>query len=174
MKRVLFIIASIFVAASFSVCYGQKKNRTVKAKPQTATTQSTEQQQNQAQTQQQQQQQQSSTKSSPAYGELVMRKVEVEADLKQLLVDYTEEHPRAKEKKVELDALNREMDKIAAMDNAMIPKLTSTIGKLILRKIELEAEMFRLSGQYAKDHPFIKKTRDKLEVIEGEIQKALQ
>ena len=168
MKKYLASIAFVFVVTSFSVCHGQKRTKAAKTKTQPQAAQSTEQQ-NQTQPQQQ-----GSTKSTPAYGELVMRKVEVEADLKQLLVDYTEEHPRAKEKKTELDAINREMDRIAAMDKAMIPKLTTTVGKLILRKIELETEIFKMKEQYAEDHPFIKKAKDKLEVIEGEIQKVLQ
>ncbi|GEM_PF-1787353 len=161
MKRFFAVITFLIFVLSFSVCYGQKNKKTKptpQPQPQTQSTQT----------------QQGSTKSSPAYIELTLRKVEVEAELKEILVDYTEAHPKAKNKQAEISSLNREMERIASMNASMIPRMTATFGKLILRKVELEAEINTMLLQYEESHPQIKKTKDKLEIIEQEIQKILQ
>ena len=161
MKRFFAVTTFSIFVLSFSVCYGQKTKKTKPTpQPQTQPTQ--------------QQTPQGSTKSSPAYIELTLRKVEVEAELNELLVEYTEEHPKARVKQAEINSLNREMDRIAAMDASMIPRMTATFGKLVLRKVELETEVNKMLLQYEEGHPQIKKTKDKLEIIEREIQRILQ
>ena len=171
MKKVIYIAAILLIATSFSVSYGQKRSKNKLSKP--PATQTT-QPQTQPPQQTVPQTQQGSTKSSAAYGELVLRKVEVEAEYKEMLVDYTEEHPKLKIKKAEIDNLNLEMEKIAAMDISFAPKLTATVGKLVLKKIDLQTEVNKLLLQYAEDHDLVKRAKQKVAVIEEEIQKVLQ
>jgi uncharacterized protein involved in exopolysaccharide biosynthesis len=169
MKKAIYIAAVLLIATSFS--YGQKRNKSKVTKP---PANQTTQPQTQPQPQTAPQTPQGSTKSSAAYGELVLRKVEVEAECKEMLVDYTEEHPKVKIKKAEIDNLNAEMDKIAAMDTSLIPKLTATVGKLILKKIDLQTEVNKLLLQYSEDHDLVKRAKQKVAVMEEEIQKVLQ
>lgn len=158
MKKVFYITGFLLIALSFQISYGQKKNR-----KKTPT-------QQQAQTQPQQ----FATKATPAYAELVNRKVEVEADYKELLVDYTEENPKVKIKKAELTSINLEMAKIVVMDASMAPKLTASLGKLLLRKIELEREVNELLLKFSEEHPSVIKAKEKVVVLDQEIQKILQ
>jgi uncharacterized protein involved in exopolysaccharide biosynthesis len=173
MKKIIYIAAVLLIATSFS--YGQKRNKSKLTKPPAAqTAQPQTQPQPQTVPQTVPQTPQGSTKSTEAYGALVLRKVEVEAEYKEMLVDYTEEHPRVKIKKAEIDSLNFEMEKIAAMDSSFIPKLTATVGKLVLKKIDLQTEVNKLLLQYSEDHDLVKRAKQKVAVIEEEIQKVLQ
>jgi uncharacterized protein involved in exopolysaccharide biosynthesis len=164
MKKVFYIVSVLLIAVSFQISYGQKSKRK---------TQKNAQQQAQTQTAAQPPFQEGSTKSSAAYIELVNRKVEVEADYKELLVDYTEENPKVKIKKAELTSLNLEMAKINMMDASMIPKLTMSFGKLLLRKIDLEKNVSELLLKFSEEHPSVIKAKEKVQVLEQEIQKIL-
>lgn len=157
MKKVFYIAGFLLIAFSFQISFGQKRSKNKSAKPPAP-----------------EQPQQGATKSTPAYAELVNKKVEVEADYKELLVDYTEENPKVKIKKAELTSINLEMAKITVMDASMIPKLTASFGKLVLRKIELEREMNELLLKFSEEHPSVIKAKEKVVVLEQEIQKILQ
>ncbi len=117
---------------------------------------------------------QASAKNSPAYGELVLRRTELEVDYKEILVEYTENHPNALAKKSVIDAIDAELKNIEAMPASQIPKLTSPLGKLILRKVELETELKNLQQEYTDDFPDVKKTKTRLEAFQAEIKKMLQ
>lgn len=156
MKKVFYITGFLLIAFSFQISYGQKKSK--KKTP----------------AQQQTQPQQVAAKATPAYAELVNRKVEVEADYKELLVDYTEENPKVKIKKAELTSINLELAKITVMDASMIQKLTASFGKLLLRKIELEREVHELQLKFSEEHPSVIKAKEKVAVLDQEIQKILQ
>jgi len=107
----------------------------------------------------------SAVKSSPAYAEVLLRKTERESELEEFLLDYTEEFPKVKEIKFELGLLNKEMDKILAVNTAEFGKLTLALGKLIVRKIELETDLWNLRRQYSDDHPEVKRAKRKVEVF---------
>lgn len=170
MKKVIYILAILFIGLSVSTSFGQK-GKTKSPKPNT-TQQNPPQPQTQTQTPEPIQQ--GSTKSTAAYIELVNRKVEVEAEYKELLVDYTEEHPKVKIKRAELTSINYEMAKMVVMDVSMIPKLTQAFGKIILRKIELEKEVNELLLKLSEVHPTVIKAKEKVAIMEQEIQKILQ
>ncbi len=113
------------------------------------------------------------TKSSPAYAELLLRKAERESELEEFLLDYTEEFPKVKEIKFELGLLNKEMNKILAVNSAESGKLTLALGKLIVRKIELETDLWNLRRQYNDDHPEVKRAKRKVEVFEKAVKEVL-
>jgi hypothetical protein len=112
-------------------------------------------------------------KSSPAYAELLLRKTERESELEEFLLDYTEEFPKVKELRFELDLLSKEMDKILAVNVSEAGKLTLALGKLIVRKTELEVDVWNLKRQYSDDHQEVKRAKRKLETFEKAIKEIL-
>ena len=51
----------------------------------------------------------SPSKLTAGFGNLILRKIAVEVELRKLLDDFTPTHPNVKNKRVELDALEREI-----------------------------------------------------------------
>ena len=115
----------------------------------------------------------SAAKSSPAYAELLLRRAERESALEEFLVDYTEEFPKVKEIKHELILIQKELDKITAISAAEAGKLTLALGKLMVRKIEIETDLWNLQRQYNNDHPEVKRTRRKVEVFDRAIKEII-
>ena len=112
-------------------------------------------------------------KSSAAYAELLLQKTELESTLESLLVDYTEEYPKIKGIRAELRLLQIEMDRLLAVKPENSGRLTLALGKLMLRKVELETELETLRAQYKDDHPDVKKAKRKVEVFEFAIKEIL-
>lgn len=112
-------------------------------------------------------------KASPAYAELLLRKTEREAQLEEFLIDYTEEFPKVKEIKFELGELQKQMDKVSAVSPADAAKLSLALGKLMVRKTELEVDLWNLLKQYNADHPEVKRARRKIEVYDNAIKEIL-
>ena len=112
-------------------------------------------------------------RSSAAYAELLLRRTELESSLESLLVDYTEDFPKIKEIRLELGFLKSEMDRLMVVKPAEAGKLTSALGKLMLRKVELEAELETLRLQYNDNYPDVKRAKRKVEVFENAIKEIL-
>lgn len=112
-------------------------------------------------------------KSSAAYAELLLQKAELESNLDALLVDYTEEYPKVKDIRLELGFLKVEMDRLLAVKPEQSGKLTLALGRLMLRKVELETELDTLRGQYKDDHPDVRKARKKVDTFEAAIKEIL-
>ncbi len=112
-------------------------------------------------------------KSTAAYAEVLLRKTERESELEEFLLDYTEEFPKVKEIKFELGLLQKELDKITVVNASDSGKLTLALGKLIVRKTEIETDLWNLRRQYADDHPEVKRARRKAEVYERAIKEIL-
>lgn len=114
-----------------------------------------------------------SVKSSPAYAEILLRKTELTAELESLLIEYTEEYPKVAELRAELGFLQKDLDRILAVSAADVPKLTTALGKLIVRKAELETDLWRLQKDYKDDHPDVKTAKRKAEIFETAIREIL-
>jgi len=112
-------------------------------------------------------------KFSPAYAELLLRKTEREAQLEEFLLDYTDEFPKVKEIKFELDLLQKQMEKVLAIGASDAPKLSLALGKLVVRKTELEVDYWNLLKQYNADHPEVKRAKRKIEVYEKAVKEIL-
>lgn len=113
-------------------------------------------------------------KSSPAFAEILLRKTERTAELEDLLVEYTEDFPKVKELRFELDLINKEMNRLTSVNAAEAGKLTLALGKLMLRKIELEVDYWNLQKQYNEEHPDVKQAKRKVDVFEAAIKEILQ
>ena len=112
-------------------------------------------------------------KSSPAYAELLLRKTEREAELEEFALDYTDEFPKVKEIKFEINLINQAMDRILAVNAADAGKLTLALGKLLVRKTELGTDLYKLHQQYTDERPEVKRLRRKIEIYEKAIKEIL-
>ncbi len=110
-------------------------------------------------------------KSSPAYAEVILRKTELSAELENLLLDYTEDFPKVKELRFEIGLLQKDLEKILATTDAS--KLTLALGKLIVRKVELQVDVWGLQKQYNDEHPNVKRAKKKVEIYEQAIKEIL-
>lgn len=152
MRKAEFTV--VFILILFSALFAQAQMKTKIETAKTATAQA--------------------VKSSPAYAELLLRKTERAAELEDLLIEYTEDFPKVKELRSELDLINREMNRITAVNAADAGKLTLALGKLMSRKIDLEMEYSNLQSQYKDEHPDVKQAKRKVEVFEAAIKEILQ
>ncbi len=112
-------------------------------------------------------------KATPAYAEVLLNRTELEAELEDLLVAYTLEYPAVKNIQFKLGLIKQEMTKLLAVKPAESQKLTLALGKLIVRKIELEGELWNLQKQYGDEHPTVKKAKRKVLVFESAIKDVL-
>ena len=112
-------------------------------------------------------------RSSPAYSEVLLRKAELEADVESLLVDHTDDFPKIQEERYALTVIDAEMKKLLAVKPSDVSKLTLALGKLMVRKVEVETELWRLRKQYSNDHPEVKRAKKKAEIFEKAINEIL-
>ncbi len=112
-------------------------------------------------------------KSSPAYAELLVEKTELEAQLEDFLGDYKEDFPKIKELRFQLDLIQKAANRFLAVSASDAPKLTLALGKLTLRKIALETNLWNLQKQYKDDYPEVKRLKRKVEVFDRAIREIL-
>lgn len=109
-----------------------------------------------------------------AFAEVYAAKVEAEADLKVLTMEYPEGTQQVLEKKFERDLLNRQIRWLEALPSSSYSKMTTALGRLLVRKTQAEAAVKTLSENYADQHPALKKAQMRIEIFNSEIQKLLQ
>lgn len=112
-------------------------------------------------------------RSTPAYAELLLKKTELDSTLESLLVDYNESYPKVKELRSELTFLNTEILRLMTVKPADSGRLTLALGRLMLRKVELETELEALRAQYKDEHPDVRKLKRKIEIFESAIKEIL-
>ena len=151
-RKILFAFALLLFLQS--MCLSQ---RTVKAVP-TKTEQSSAFQ---------------SVTSSPAYAEVLLKKTELQSELESLVIDYTEDYPKVVEIRYSLTVLQKASERMLAVKAAESSKLTLALGKLIVRKIELETDLWSLQKNYKDDHPDVKRAKRKVEIYEAAIKEIL-
>lgn len=147
MSKLLFLIA-VILFVSVGVCFAQVKSSTTPAAS-------------------------DPVKSSPAYAEILLRKTELESDFESLIIEYTEEYPKITEIKYELSMIKKESDRLLAVKPADSAKLTLALGKLIVKKISLETDLWALLKNYNDGHPDVKRAKRKVEIFERAIKEIL-
>jgi uncharacterized small protein (DUF1192 family) len=115
-----------------------------------------------------------SVKTSPAYAEVLLRKTELLSDVESLLVEYTEAYPKVAELRQEISLLQRELDRLAAANAPDASRLSAALGKLMVRKCELDTDLWALQKQFNDQHPDVKRAKRKSEIFEGAINDILQ
>ncbi len=111
--------------------------------------------------------------SSPAYAEILLRRTEFEAEQEALSADYTDDFPRLREIRFILSALKTETARLSAVKQDEQSRLTLALGKLIIRKIEVETDLWHLSEKYRDEHPEVKRAKRKVEIFESAIKEIL-
>ena len=115
-----------------------------------------------------------SVKSSPAYAELLLRKTELTAELESLALEYTDEFPKIREAKFAVALLERDLTRLAATKATDAGKLTLALGKLMLRRVEVETELGLLQKTYKDEHPDVKRLKRKLEIFDSAVKDILE
>lgn len=148
MKNILLILIIIFAAAAMSFAQTKPAQKTAAADLQMI-------------------------KNSPAYAEVLLKKVSLDAEIEDLLVNYKEDFPKIKELRLKLDLTDKYLEKILAVKPAEAFKLSEALGKLIVQKIEYEAELAELRREYSEDYADVKRAKRKVEVYEKAINEIL-
>ena len=106
----------------------------------------------------------------PAYAEVLLKETELRAEVEALLADYTENFPKVKESRFALDLIAKEKARLVMAD---AEKLTLALGKIIVRKVEAEMDLWRLQQTLADGHPDVKRAKRKAEIFEAAIKEIL-
>jgi hypothetical protein len=115
----------------------------------------------------------SAIRSSAAYAEVLVIRTDLEANLESLRADYTEEFPKVREIRIQLDLIKKETDRLFATKSSDTSRLTQALGKLMVRKVELESDLLSLQQQYKDGHPDVVKAKRKVEIYENAIKEIL-
>lgn len=122
----------------------------------------------------QKEQKENPIKSSQAYAEVLLRKVELESTLEDLSVSYTDKYPKIQQIRYEIEKLNQELNRLLATNPNNASKLTIALGKLIVRKVQLEVDLWFLLQDYTEEADIVKRTRKKLLIFENAIKEIMQ
>ncbi len=114
---------------------------------------------------------QKAVKATPAFAEVILRKAELESEVESFLVSYTEDYPKLKETRFQLDLLNKDLTKLLTQTD--VSKLTLALGKLLVRKSELETDLWALQNQFSADHPDVKRAKRKVLSFQKAIKEIL-
>ncbi len=112
-------------------------------------------------------------KSSPAYAEVLFRKVVLEVELEDLLARYTEAFPRVKETRYELSALKQAMLKVINVKPSQSGKLSLALGKMLVQQAKYITDQKILEDRYNDEHPDVKSARRKAAIFGRAINKIL-
>lgn len=110
-------------------------------------------------------------KATPAYAELLLRRAELESEVESLMESYTEEFPKVKSTKYELDLTKKDLAKLLTQTDTT--KLSLSLGKLLVRKNEIETELWMLQNQYDNEYPQVKRTQRKLLSFQNAIKEIM-
>lgn len=151
--RLLKLIAAVFMFASAAIPVLAQKSDGAKSAPPAALRQW--------------------VASSPAYAELLLRRTELESELEALLIDYTEDHPKVQQNRYALTRINTEIGRFASVASQDAGKLTTALGRLMVRKVELEVDLWSLLKTYKDEHPDVKRARRRVQIYEAAIREIL-
>lgn len=112
-------------------------------------------------------------KATAAYAELRLKKAELEAELESLLVEYTDAFPKVKEIRTSLGLIQKESDRLQGAAGRDPSRLTLALGRLMVRKVELEADLIKLLENLQPAHPDAKRASRKVEIFEAAIRDIL-
>jgi hypothetical protein len=112
---------------------------------------------------------QSALKGTSAYAEVLLRKTELLADLEAFSPDYTEANPKMLDLRAELASIDKSMTRILAVKPSQANRLTEALGRMMVKKAALEADLLHLSRQYNKDYPDVKRAQRRVDLYESAI-----
>jgi len=110
---------------------------------------------------------------SAAYAEMLLLRTELDAEIEALAIDYTDEYPKLKEGRFKLALVKKELDRLLAVKPAEVSKLTLALGKMMVRKVELDTDFWILKNKYNEEHPDVKRAKRRVEIFEASIREVL-
>lgn len=113
-------------------------------------------------------------KSSATFAEIILRQADLESDLGELLVNYTNEHPKVQETQYELKILKNDLSYIAKFKGTQTNFLTEALGKLLVRRAQISTDYWVMQNRFSDEHPNTKKAKRKLVVFNNAIKKILE
>lgn len=116
---------------------------------------------------------QTEVRSSAAYAELMLKRAELQSELEALLVEYTEEFPKVVEGRYALEVIEKERARLLNIRAADTGKLTVALGKLLVRKVELEVELWTLRKTFQEVHPDVRRAKKKADIYEAAVKEIL-
>jgi hypothetical protein len=112
-------------------------------------------------------------RSTPAYSEVLLKETELRAEVEALLGEYTEEYPKLKESRFALGLVQKEKARLLMTAPVESEKLTLSLGRIMVRKVDAEVDLWRLQQSLADSHPDVKRAKRKVEVFEAAIREVL-
>ncbi len=110
---------------------------------------------------------------SSAFAEILLRSTDLESELESLLLDYTDDFPKVNEIKFTLSVLLRDRDRLMQSKPAETGRLSQGLGKLIVRRAELETDLWKLLQSYKDEHPDVKRAKRRVEIYDRAIKDIL-
>lgn len=110
---------------------------------------------------------------TPAYAELILRRTELQSEIEALVLSYTEEYPKLKEMRYTLTLVDRDIARLGKVKPSDTSRLTLALGKLMVRRIELETDLWKLQDTYKDEHPDVKRAKRRVEIYETSINEIL-
>jgi hypothetical protein len=110
---------------------------------------------------------------SAAYAEVLLRETELRAEVESLLLEHTEDFPSVKASRYAIALIEKEKGKLLSLSEKDFGKLTLALGKIQVRKVEAQMELWRLQQSLADGHPDVKRAKRKVEVFEAAIREIL-
>ncbi|HEX8639435.1 MAG TPA: hypothetical protein VF692_15300, partial [Pyrinomonadaceae bacterium] len=95
-------------------------------------------------------------------------------EVESLLIGYTEEFPKVKELRFEMESLKKEFSRLSGVDPVERSKLSSALGKLLVRKAGHETDLWSLRQKYDDNHPEVKRAKRRVEIYENSIKAILE
>ena len=112
-------------------------------------------------------------RATAAFAEIALKRADLEAELQSLLIDYTDEFPRVKELKFALTRIEVQTARLGDMKPAERDRATTALGKLMVRKVEAETDLWKVQQDYADNHPDVRRAKKKVEIFEKAIAEIL-
>ncbi len=112
-------------------------------------------------------------KSSPAYSALVLQRTVIKAELEEMLVAYTEDFPKVKDARHEIDLINFSLTRLLETKVPDSCKLSDSLGQLMIKKIAVEMQVYFLKKKYNDDHPEVQRAKRKLDIYEKAVAEIL-
>jgi len=112
-------------------------------------------------------------KASSAFAEVLLKKTELLAEVEALAPDHTDESPKIVDLRYEIAGLDRYLAKMLSLAPTDTSRLTTALGKLIVKRMSLDAELNRLSRTLNSAHPDHKRAQKRVAVFDAAIKEIL-
>lgn len=116
----------------------------------------------------------SHVRASAAYAEVLLRQTELSASLDALLEEYTDNYPKVIDTRLQLASISADLLRLLTVKPEAAGRLTSALGRLMVRRSELYSEYQTLDKQYDAGNPMVKRAKKAYESFSKSIDEILK